>query len=305
MWDFCRIVHGCLRNDININEMVDKKGMVAGMRFSIIIVCLNAGERLRETVESVLAQSYEDYEIVIKDGGSTDGSVEEISQIVQDSRLYIYQKKDNGIYDAMNQAVELAGGDYFIFMNAGDSFYDDMVLNKISSVILKKEKAPDIIYGNLYHKGLSTVIYAAPEINDFVCYRNVPCHQTCFYSRGMFLERAYYPMYNVRADYEHFLWCFYEKKASICYTSVIVAAYEGGGYSETKENRKRSARQHREIAVMYMGKIKVWKYRWIMLLSLAPLRTAIANNKYLSVRYNQLKTLFYKKKGNKFIKNGG
>lgn len=265
------------------------------MRFSIIIVCLNAGERLGATIESVLAQSYQDYEIVLKDGGSTDGSVEEISQKVRDARLYIYQKKDSGIYDAMNQAVELAGGDYFIFMNAGDSFYDDKVLEKISSVISKRKHTPDIIYGNLYHKGLSTVIHAAPEINDFVCYRNVPCHQSCFYSRGMFLERAYYPMYTVRADYEHFLWCYYEKKADICYAPVIVAAYEGGGYSETKENKRRSAKQHREITVLYMGKRAAGKYRLIMLLSMAPLRTAVANNKYLSGGYNWLKGLFYKK----------
>ena len=267
------------------------------MRFSVIIVCLNAGERLWETVESVLAQRYEDYEIVLKDGGSTDGSVEKISRTVQDARLYIYQKEDSSIYDAMNQAVELAGGDYFIFMNAGDSFYDTDVLSKIADVISSKDKKPDIVYGNLYHKGLSTIIYSTPVINDFACYRNVPCHQTCFYSRGLFVERAYYPMYNVRADYEHFLWCFYEKKADICYAPVIVAAYEGGGYSETKENKRRSAKQHREITIKYMGKKKVWQYRLVMLLSLAPLRSAIANNKYLSVGYNKIKRLFYKKNG--------
>lgn len=264
--------------------------------FSIIIVCLNAGERLKETVESVLGQSCENYEIVLKDGGSVDGSVEELSRMVEDERLHIFHEKDSGIYDAMNQAVSLARGDYLIFMNAGDCFYDDKVLYKISDVILSKNNRPDIIYGNLYHKALSTVIYAAPEINDFTCYRNVPCHQTCFYSREMFAQRAYHPEYNVRADYEHFLWCYYEKRADICYAPVIVASYEGGGYSETRENKKRSARQHREITEKYMGKKKAGKYRLIMLLSLAPLRSAVANNKYLSAGYNKLKTLFYKKK---------
>lgn len=276
---------------------MSKEGMAIDMRFSIIIVCLNAGERLRETVDSVFAQRYEDYEIVLKDGGSSDGSVEELSRTIQDGRLYIYQKKDSGIYDAMNQAVELAGGDYFIFMNAGDCFYNSEVLGEIANVILSRDRKPDIVYGNLYHKGLSTVIYAVPEINDFACYRNVPCHQSCFYSRGLFVERAYYAMYNVRADYEHFLWCYYEKKADICYAPVIVASYEGGGYSETKENKKRSARQHREITVKYMGKKKAGKYRLLMLLSLAPLRSAIANNKYLSVGYNKIKRLFYKRNG--------
>lgn len=277
----------------------EKKSGEVRPLFSVIVVCLNAGERLKATIESVLSQSYENYEIVIKDGGSTDGSVEELTRAVIDKRIQVYQKKDSGIYDAMNQAAELARGDYFIFMNTGDSFYDAQVLDKISNVISEggKDKRPDILYGNLYHKALSTVIYAAPEINDFTCYRNVPCHQTCFYSRRLFAERAYKPEYNVRADYEHFLWCFYEKKAEICYVPVIVAAYEGGGYSETKENKRRSAKQHREIVIKYMGKKKADRYRLIMWLSFAPLRSAIAGNKYLSVFYNGLKTFFYKIKG--------
>ncbi|MBD5452182.1 MAG: glycosyltransferase [Lachnospiraceae bacterium] len=262
--------------------------------FSIIVVCLNAGERLWATVESVLRQSYENYEIVIKDGISTDGSVKMLAETVKDSRLHIYQKKDSGIYDAMNQAVALAGGDYVIFMNAGDSFYDETVLDKISNVILTRNKKPDILYGNLYQRALATVVYSAPEINDFTCYRNVPCHQTCFYSRKLFAERAYDPKYNVRADYEHFLWCFYEKKADIVYVPVIVASYEGGGYSETKENKKRSKKQHQEITQRYMGRKKARKYRLIMLMTLAPLRSAIADNKYLSVFYNGMKTFLYK-----------
>lgn len=270
--------------------------------YSIIVVCLNAGERLHDTIESILQQKYSNYEIIVKDGGSSDGSVEELQAAFQDERMHIHIRKDNGIYDAMNQAVQLAQGEYDLFLNAGDSFYDETVLDKITEEIerIKNEnKKADVIYGNLYHKALDTIIYAAPEINDFTCYRNVPCHQTCFYHRSMFETRGYKPEYNVRADYEHFLWCFYEKKAKIWYVPVIVASYEGGGYSETKENKKRSARQHREIVVRYMGRKKADKYRWIMLLTLAPLRSAIADNKYLSGIYNGLKTAVYKvmKKG--------
>ena len=270
--------------------------------YSIIVVCLNAGERLHDTIESILQQTYTNYEIIIKDGGSSDGSVEELQEAFHDERMHIHIRKDSGIYDAMNQAVQLAQGEYDLFLNAGDSFYDETVLDKITEEInrIKNEnKNADVIYGNLYHKALDTIIYAAPEINDFTCYRNVPCHQTCFYHRSMFETRGYKPEYNVRADYEHFLWCFYEKKAKIWYVPVIVASYEGGGYSETKENKKRSARQHREIVVRYMGRKRADKYRWIMLLTLAPLRSAIADNKYLSGIYNGLKTAIYKvmKKG--------
>lgn len=267
--------------------------------YSIIVVCLNAGDRLAKTVESILAQKYENYEIVIKDGGSKDGSVQKIKDKYENEDMYkhikIYEQKDSSIYDAMNQAVRLANGDYCIFLNAGDDFYDETVLGKIADGI-KNESYPDIVYGNLYHKALDTVIYSSPEINDFACYRNVPCHQTCFYKRNMFDERGYNPEYNVRADYEHFLWCYFEKKARIVYIPEIVSSYEGGGYSETKENLKLSARQHREIVVKYMGKRKADKYRMIMLLTLAPLRSFMANNKHMSGIYNLFKTLIYKLK---------
>ncbi|MBQ5849886.1 MAG: glycosyltransferase [Lachnospiraceae bacterium] len=270
--------------------------------YSIIVVCLNAGDRLAKTVESILAQKYENYEIVIKDGGSKDGSVQKIKDKYENEDIYkhikIYEQKDSSIYDAMNQAVRLANGDYCIFLNAGDDFYDETVLGKIADGI-KNESYPDIVYGNLYHKALDTVIYSSPEINDFACYRNVPCHQTCFYKRNMFDERGYNPEYNVRADYEHFLWCYFAKKARIVYIPEIVSSYEGGGYSETKENLKLSARQHREIVVKYMGKRKADKYRMIMLLTLAPLRSFMANNKHMSGIYNSFKTLIYKLKNKK------
>lgn len=274
--------------------------MEQDIMYSVIVVCLNAGQRLCETVSSILHQSYRNFEVIVKDGGSSDGSVRMLGEMCHDERVHVYTKKDNSIYDAMNQAVQLAKGAYFLFLNAGDSFYDMYVLDKITyemHELGKTNKRADIIYGNMYHKALDTVVYASPEINDFTCYRNVPCHQTCFYHHSLFEGRGYRTEYNVRADYEHFLWCYYERKASILYVPVVIASYEGGGYSETKENRKRSRRQHREIVVRYMGRKKADKYRLVMLLTLAPLRSAIAESKYLSVVYNGVKTGIYRLKG--------
>ena len=108
------------------------------MRFSIIVVTLNAGEKLKETVQSVLAQQFTDYEIVVKDGGSTDGSVEKLPQ---DARLMVYVRKDKGIYDAMNQAVEFAKGQYVLFLNCGDFFYDQTVLTRADAALAAAEAA--------------------------------------------------------------------------------------------------------------------------------------------------------------------
>ena len=79
------------------------------MRFSIITVCLNAGENLIETVKSTLMQTYADFEIIVKDGFSDDGSID---RLPQDSRIKLVQKKDSGIYEAMNQGIKEASGDY-------------------------------------------------------------------------------------------------------------------------------------------------------------------------------------------------
>lgn len=263
--------------------------------YSILVVCLNPGERINATLHSIFKQTYTNYEVIVKDGGSTDGSRERVAELVKkagmEEKLQWIECADSGIYDAMNQAVSHAKGDYFLFLNAGDDFYADTVLEKVTEAA---HAEADLLYGNLYHKALDTVIYASPQIDAFTCYRNVPCHQTCFYRRTLFEKRGYEPVYNVRADYEHFLWCYFEAGANMQYLPVIIAAYEGGGYSETKENRKRSALQHREIVVKYMGKKQANHYRCIMWLTLAPLRSFLAESKLFSGMYHGMKNVVYR-----------
>ena len=99
---------------------------MAQISFSIVVVCLNPGEKLLKTVQSVLNQKYGNYEIVVKDGGSTDGSLE---QLPADSRIRVYTRPDCGIYDAMNKGVQISTGMYVIFMNSGDIFVDNNVLH--------------------------------------------------------------------------------------------------------------------------------------------------------------------------------
>ena len=101
------------------------------MKFSIIVVSLNAGEKLIDTVKNILAQKDVDLEIVLKDGLSKDGSVDAVKTL-NDNRVRIFEQKDSGIYDGMNQGISNATGDYFIFMNCGDFFYDEMVLARFA-----------------------------------------------------------------------------------------------------------------------------------------------------------------------------
>mgnify|MGYP003294819807 CR=1 FL=1 len=266
------------------------------IRFSIIVVCLNPGAGLNKTVESILAQTFGDYEMIIKDGGSTDGSIEGLPM---DSRIRIFHQKDRGIYDAMNQAVEQVKGEYVYFLNCGDLFYDREVLQQLNQQIRKVEAqnktAEYIFYGDIYAQQTGQRVVSNPSMDAFGCYRNVPCHQACFYAAALMRKKNFNLRYRVRADYEHFLWCFFQGKAKMVYLPLVIAGYEGGGFSETKENRKISTREHKEIVKKYMKPVQVWGYGAVMFLSLSWLRTWLAENKATARIYHKIKEKLYRR----------
>ena len=102
------------------------------MTFSIIVVCYNAGEKLEKTIASIRRQTEDDYEIIVQDGLSADGSVERLSAAAD---LRLFRERDEGIYDAMNRAVSHAAGKYLFFLNCGDYFADEEVLAKVKREI--------------------------------------------------------------------------------------------------------------------------------------------------------------------------
>ncbi len=265
------------------------------MRFSVVVVCLNPGDKLNRTLDSVLSQTCTDYEIVVKDGGSRDGSVEAMRS---DPKIRLYREKDGGIYEAMNQAVSYAEGDFVLFLNCGDFLPDERVLERTSAYIEKETgRGTDlsrlVLYGDTMGEKNGVMIVSPPHIDGFTCYRNIPCHQACFYSRELCLDKPYDPSFRIRADYEHFLWCFYKAGARFVHMDFAAASYEGGGYSESRENRKRDRQEHRTITKIYMGGWELLKYRAVMTMTLAPLRRAMAESKGFSGVYHRLKKLLY------------
>lgn len=269
--------------------------------FSILMVSLNPGGKLAETMESVVRQSYRDYEVIVKDGGSGDGSLEALRAYLERQgcrdRVRILEQPDTGIYEGMNQATRAARGEYLYFLNCGDSFASDQALARAAAEIRSagRELCSRIFYGDIYDALRGQVVASNPHMDDFACYRNVPCHQACIYHHSLFEERGYEPGYRVRADYEHFLWCYFRRDARPRYIPVTLASYEGGGFSETPENRRRSAREHREITALYMSRGQRLKYRLILLATLAPLRTKMAESPVWSGFYNRCKKLLYRR----------
>lgn len=275
------------------------------MKISVITVCLNSGEKLSATLDSILGQSCEDIEVILKDGGSTDGSVERWRQEnvarpgAENVRIFV--EKDSGIYDAMNQAVAYATGDFLLFLNCGDRFADSQVLERTLRVLEEEERVGTdmeklVVYGDTCGEKNDVVIASAPRITGFTCYRNIPCHQSCFYSAALCRDKPYDLQYRIRADYDHFLWCFYQAKAKMRHMDFPVSVYEGGGFSEKQENRALDRQEHREITGKYMGRGELFRYRAIMACSLAPLRTALAESRMFSGCYHWLKERIYRRK---------
>lgn len=276
------------------------------MTFSIIVVCYNAGEKLHKTIASIREQTEDDYEIIVQDGLSTDGSVERLSA---GADLKLFRERDEGIYDAMNRAVSHTAGKYLFFLNCGDYFADEEVLAKVKREIEKcdrachkdsvqkqgkgKRRPPRIFYGNIRERATGAHVMSNPVIDDFACYRNVPCHQACFYDRRLLVKRGFRTCYRVRADYEHFLWCHYRAHAITVYMPLTVASYEGEGFSESGENRRRSAVEHAHIVKNYMSRGRILQYRMIMILTLAPLRTFLASHEATAGVYQKIKAGLY------------
>ncbi len=108
--------------------------MSTKVTFSIIVVCRNAGKKLHDTIASIRSQTEKNYEIVVQDGLSTDGSVEGLTA---GTDLKVFRERDEGIYDAMNRAVSHTEGKYLFFLNCGDYFADENVLAQVKREIEK------------------------------------------------------------------------------------------------------------------------------------------------------------------------
>ena len=261
------------------------------MRFSIITVSYNAGDKLIETVKSILCQTYKNIEVIVKDGGSTDGSLDKVKEL-SDERVKVYSSKDKGIYDAMNEAVQYASGDYVIFLNAGDFFFNERVLEKVAKTNPPLKNT--IIYGDTYFVRSESLSPAPPKITGSVCYRNIPCHQAILYSRDTLLERGFDISYRIRADFEHFSYSFFKGGRDFKYLGFPICLYEGGGYSESKENRKKDRLEYNRAVKANIPLINRFFYRFILIVTLHKLRGLIANNPTTAAFYQKIKGKLYR-----------
>ena len=198
--------------------------------YSIITINYNNELGLRRTIESVVRQTYEDYEYIIIDGGSTDGSVKIVQEYSDKIDCWV-SEKDRGIYHAMNKGIAQAHGDYCIFMNSGDCFYDDTVLSSVANYNCKE----DIVVGYAAIKQGNGII-SPPPIGEFTFYHlysgAIP-HQASFIKTELLRKYPYDESLKISSDWKFFVQTLIIDNCSIQYLDVFVVRYDLDGISST------------------------------------------------------------------------
>lgn len=200
------------------------------MKLSVITVNLNNAAGFKKTAESIVSQTYQDFEWIVIDGGSTDGSKELIEQY-SDHIAYWVSEKDTGIYNAMNKGVRHANGEYVQFLNSGDSLYGTTILERVALELY----GADVLYGDFYQafasgKKLKRRMPSILHVADFV-YSSIG-HSSSFIKRTRLVECPYNEQLRIVSDWEFFLKMFWNNK-TFRHIAEYITNFDSGGISSS------------------------------------------------------------------------
>ncbi len=208
-------------------------------KVSIITVTYNAGLTLEKTLASIHKQRYDNKEVVVVDGLSTDNTTNVIRNYVNNGTVTSWMSEpDQGIYDAMNKGVDQCSGDWVIFLNAGDVFASDDVLQQ---VFQKDWSDTDVLYGDVVKGGN---VKKAPECYQLY-HRMLFCHQCTLVRRKCLTEMPFDIHHPLSADYKFFI-LQYQCGARFQHIHLPIAVFDTDGVS----NRKRSSGLYDNVRVI-------------------------------------------------------
>ena len=204
-------------------------------KLSIITINYNNAAGLKKTLDSVAAQTYTDFEHIIVDGASTDGSVDEIiaysqSPIANRYKVTWLSEPDTGIYNAMNKGVRMAEGEYTLMLNSGDYLVDNHVIEKIIPLL----DSTDIIQGNTIEECADKTMrnrgYGKSDIDFFDVMKGHFLHQAAFCRRDLFDRYGMFDeSYRIIGDTKFFMVCLGKENASFKYINLDISNYDMTG----------------------------------------------------------------------------
>ena len=216
------------------------------MKLSIITINLNNITGLQKTFESIFEQLFPDFEYIVIDGGSTDGSKELIEKN-EEKLSYWLSEKDSGVYHAMNKGIKKATGDYLLFLNSGDYLINKSILQEVSDKLDGKE----IIYGDVFlimsdTKSWTGVYPDKLSFQHFVD-GSLP-HPGSFIKRNLFDKVGYFDE-NIKivADWKFFLDAICRYNASYKHIDKTISVFYHDGISSISQNQEIMANEKRSV----------------------------------------------------------
>ncbi|WP_366184520.1 glycosyltransferase family 2 protein [Flavobacterium ovatum] len=206
------------------------------VKLTIITINYNNNEGLIKTIESIINQTWTDFEFIIIDGGSTDDSLSTLNKYDKYINYWV-SEKDKGIYDAMNKAIQIAKGKYLNFMNSGDFFYTNTILEEIKSNFSNNV---GVLYGDamFFCDEWDDKLIKMPSTLTFTHFlTDGLCHQASFIKRDLFFKHFFYSLeYKIVSDWGFFVYVLCKKNESYQHLEKIICYYDYSGISSVPEN---------------------------------------------------------------------
>lgn len=224
-------------------------------KLSVITVVFNRKADLEKTIESIRSQTYSNIEYIVVDGKSSDGTVDVIKKFADQNIIHKWiSEKDRGLYDAMNKGLEMASGDYFWFMNAGDEIFSDITVQDFFTI-----SNADVFYGDAMivdaeGKEIGLRRLSPPETLTWknLQWGMVVSHQSFIVSKRC-VVRYKNEIYPHSADIDWMIRCL-KKSDNIVNTKMILSKFQDGGQS--KRTIKVSLKERFQIMVENYGLVR-------------------------------------------------
>ena len=205
------------------------------IKLSIITISLNEENSIGNTIDSVIMQDFNEYEYIVIDGGSKDNTIEIIKSYGNKISRFI-SEPDNGIFSAQNKGIRFSQGEYVLFLNAGDYFFNNSVLTKVFSY----KPDADICYGDIVFLRNSGIQYKKRSPHkitaSYMFVDSIP-HPATLTKRSLFEKIGYYnEKLNLSADYEFSLRAIFKYNCTYKYIPVAISVFNLKGKSSLLEN---------------------------------------------------------------------
>lgn len=200
------------------------------LHISVIIPCYNAEKTLQAAIDSVLAQTYPNKEIIVIDGGSTDQSVSIIEQNAPNIAHWV-SEYDRGVYDAINKGLSACTGHFIYVLGADDKLASDEIFEHVVHHI---EPGIDLIYGHVRNIHISHPLVPEVHTSEFsstILWKNTLHQQGCFYRKTLFDTEKFNAEYKILGDYDFHLGLWRKQIQTFCLDQTI-AICEAGGLSK-------------------------------------------------------------------------